>query len=82
MQHSYTTGGQVEKICMIVVVGVTGAGKSYFINSVAGKKVVDVGDDLAACKLQSTVQSTELTNIQAPKNVPRFRLQLAKQKFS
>lgn len=35
---------------MVVVVGVTGAGKSYFINSVAGKKVVDVGDDLAACK--------------------------------
>lgn len=50
MSAPYANGVSQEKIYMVVVVGVTGAGKSYFINSVAGKKVVDVGDDLAACK--------------------------------
>ena len=34
---------------MIVVMGVTGAGKSYFINQLAGKEVVQEGPDLESC---------------------------------
>lgn len=36
---------------MVVVMGVTGAGKSYFINQLAGKAVVREGLDLDSCKL-------------------------------
>ena len=35
---------------MILVMGVTGAGKSYFINQLAGKKLVQEGPDLESCK--------------------------------
>jgi predicted GTPase len=35
---------------MIVVMGVTGAGKSYFINQLAGKDVVQEGADLDSCQ--------------------------------
>ncbi|KAF2034235.1 P-loop containing nucleoside triphosphate hydrolase protein, partial [Setomelanomma holmii] len=34
---------------MIVVMGVTGAGKSYFINQLAGKEVVQEGSSLDSC---------------------------------
>lgn len=34
---------------MIVLMGVTGAGKSYFINQLAGQKVVEEGPDLDSC---------------------------------
>jgi predicted GTPase len=37
---------------MIVVMGVTGAGKSYFINSLAGRPVVEVGNTLDPCMSQ------------------------------
>lgn len=36
---------------MIIVMGVTGAGKSYFINKLAGKDVVREGADLESCRL-------------------------------
>lgn len=39
-----------EEESMIVVMGVTGAGKSYFINQLAGKEVVKEGPDLESCK--------------------------------
>lgn len=35
---------------MIVVVGVTGSGKSYFINRLAGKEIVEEGGKLSSCK--------------------------------
>ncbi|KAH7081490.1 P-loop containing nucleoside triphosphate hydrolase protein [Paraphoma chrysanthemicola] len=42
------TGAQVVP-SMIVVMGVTGAGKSHFINQLAGKKVVQEGAELDSC---------------------------------
>ncbi|ORY19538.1 P-loop containing nucleoside triphosphate hydrolase protein [Clohesyomyces aquaticus] len=54
---------------MIVVVGVTGAGKSYFINTVAGKKVVPEGNDLASCKCAAvpvTVGRTKVLLVDTP----------------
>lgn len=35
---------------MIVVMGVTGSGKSYLINRLAGKEVVAEGEDIYSCK--------------------------------
>lgn len=35
---------------MVVVMGVTGAGKSYYINKLAGKEVVKEGPDLESCE--------------------------------
>ena len=42
---------QDEAPSMIVVMGVTGAGKSHFINQLAGKEVVQEGADLDSCEL-------------------------------
>ncbi|OAG21716.1 P-loop containing nucleoside triphosphate hydrolase protein, partial [Alternaria alternata] len=44
---------------MILVMGVTGAGKSYFINQLAGSKVVEEGDSLDSC-----TQSCQLVPVQ------------------
>ena len=44
-----------ESPSMVVVMGVTGAGKSYYINKLAGKEVVKEGPDLESCKLGSLV---------------------------
>ena len=41
--------GLEEKLCMVVIMGVTGAGKSHFINKLAGKKITAEGDSLHAC---------------------------------
>jgi ABC-type uncharacterized transport system ATPase component len=38
-----------QRLGMIVVMGVTGAGKSHFINSLAGQTVVEEGPDLESC---------------------------------
>ncbi|MCJ1471208.1 gTPase, IMAP member 8 [Pseudocyphellaria aurata] len=38
-----------DSLSMIVVMGVTGSGKSYFINQLAGNDVVKTGDDLHSC---------------------------------
>ena len=35
---------------MILVMGVTGSGKSYFINKLAGRDVVETGGKLKSCK--------------------------------
>ena len=35
---------------MILVMGVTGSGKSYFINKLAGGDVVETGGDLKSCQ--------------------------------
>lgn len=35
---------------MIVVMGVTGSGKSHFINQMAGREVVQEGASLHSCK--------------------------------
>lgn len=39
-----------DSLSMILVMGVTGSGKSYFINKLAGGNVVETGDDLHSCK--------------------------------
>lgn len=39
---------------MILVMGVTGAGKSFFINKLAGGDVVEVGSRLNACMILMT----------------------------
>lgn len=44
----------VENLSMMIVMGVTGAGKSYFINQLAGKKVVEEGAQLDSCKFKDT----------------------------
>lgn len=52
--HRYSAGkmtfGNQEKLGMIVVMGVTGAGKSYLINKLAGRAIVDEGATLDPCK--------------------------------
>lgn len=35
---------------MILIMGVTGAGKSYFINQLAGRTLVEEGADLESCR--------------------------------
>jgi ABC-type uncharacterized transport system ATPase component len=42
--------GQQDAASMIVVMGVTGAGKSYFVNQLAGRKVVEEGSNLDCCE--------------------------------
>lgn len=39
-----------DVLSMILVMGVTGSGKSYFINKLADGNVVKTGDDLHSCK--------------------------------
>lgn len=39
-----------QQLSMVVMMGVTGAGKSYFINTLGGKNIVEEGSDLNSCK--------------------------------
>ena len=39
-----------DVLSMILVMGVTGAGKSYFINKLADENVAKTGGDLKSCK--------------------------------
>ena len=39
-----------DVLSMILVMGVTGAGKSYFINSLADEEVAQTGGDLKSCE--------------------------------
>ena len=39
-----------DKLSMVVVMGNTGAGKSYLINQLAGSKVVQEGASLDSCE--------------------------------
>ena len=41
---------RADVLSMILVMGVTGSGKSYFINQLAGGDVVNTGGDLKSCK--------------------------------
>jgi ABC-type lipoprotein export system ATPase subunit len=43
------TDASQEKLSMVVVMGVTGSGKSYFINHLAGREVVQEGSTLDSC---------------------------------
>ena len=40
-----------DVLSMILVMGVTGAGKSYFINKLADDDVAKTGGDLKSCEL-------------------------------
>ncbi|KAI0118626.1 P-loop containing nucleoside triphosphate hydrolase protein [Nemania sp. FL0031] len=55
--------GQV--LPMIMVMGVTGAGKSYFINQMAGRKVVQEGTSLQSCTQHCTVVPISVGSIKA-----------------
>jgi predicted GTPase len=46
-----------QNASMILVMGVTGSGKSFLINKLAGKEVVAVGGSLNSCKEQVTLSS-------------------------
>ncbi|KAK0707695.1 P-loop containing nucleoside triphosphate hydrolase protein [Lasiosphaeris hirsuta] len=48
---SFISSEQKKDVSMVVVMGVTGAGKSNFINTLAGKEVTEEGDSLYACTL-------------------------------
>lgn len=39
-----------DSLHMILIMGVTGSGKSHFINTLAGRTVVQEGDRLDSCK--------------------------------
>lgn len=41
-----------QNASLILVMGVTGAGKSYFINKLAGEEIVKVGSSLSSCELR------------------------------
>jgi septin family protein len=49
---------------MILVMGVTGSGKSYFINQLAGKKVVGESDLLDSCKFNLNISTGKSFNFQ------------------
>jgi GTPase SAR1 family protein len=57
------TSDDVSSIPMIVVMGVTGAGKSYFINSLAGRTVVKIGNTLDPCMFPRYYRSKYSTNV-------------------
>lgn len=38
-----------DVLSMVLVMGITGAGKSYFINKLAGGEVAPTGADLRSC---------------------------------
>jgi len=59
---------QQDAASMIVVMGVTGAGKSYFVNQLAGKSVVEEGADLDPCKWQPYRNSCSSNTFQAQMN--------------
>ena len=67
---------------MILVMGVTGAGKSYFINQLAGKKLVQEGPDLESCKHPHTPRAITFQFDQAHRNAKWFQRLLAAAKCS
>ncbi|KAI0517988.1 P-loop containing nucleoside triphosphate hydrolase protein [Xylaria bambusicola] len=50
---------------MIMVMGVTGAGKSYFINQMAGKNIVEEGASLNSCTQQCTMVPISVGSLKA-----------------
>ncbi|KAK7739030.1 hypothetical protein SLS53_005928 [Cytospora paraplurivora] len=44
-----TANHNAAELSMILVMGITGSGKSYFINRLSGQKIVDEGADLTSC---------------------------------
>ena len=52
-----------DVLSMILVMGVTGSGKSFFINKLAGGDVVETGGDLKSCKLLMRPESFNAPNL-------------------
>ncbi|KAJ8123974.1 hypothetical protein ONZ43_g198 [Nemania bipapillata] len=50
---------------MIMVMGVTGAGKSYFINQMAGERVVEEGASLKSCTQHCTMVPISVGSVKA-----------------
>lgn len=70
---------EAQKLDMILVTGVTGAGKSYFINQLAGREVVEEGRDLKSCKptkafVTPNLFSTTITNNAPPQGTQKCRM--------
>ena len=63
-----------ENASLILMMGVTGAGKSYFINQLAGKVVVKEGHDLASCMQYKCDCYTYTNRPQKVHNSPRSYL--------
>ncbi|KAH8734131.1 hypothetical protein BGZ61DRAFT_491554 [Ilyonectria robusta] len=53
---------RVNGMSMVVVMGVTGSGKSYLINKLAGREVVKEGADLEACTQECQMIPVDLGN--------------------
>jgi hypothetical protein len=58
---------------MVVVMGVTGAGKSYFINQLAGKEVVQESSNLDSCKRILLYDCAPSKSAKAHKSVSLYR---------
>lgn len=56
----YVDNSQPSDASMILVMGVTGSGKSHFINQLAGKNVVEESAKLYSCRTLGTSCETEL----------------------
>ena len=52
--------GTEDVLSMVLVMGITGAGKSYFINKLAGREVVRTGADLRSCTALLIVHSIKI----------------------
>lgn len=55
-----TAHNEADGLSMIVVMGVTGAGKSHFINQLAGSEIVKEGKDLQSCQYLQTQRHLSL----------------------
>jgi len=67
---------------MVLVMGITGSGKSYFVNRLKDGAVLE-GDTLESCKSETTFVLLEIRNadasVKAPQIAKSSRLELAKQ---
>jgi translation initiation factor RLI1 len=74
--------GKCDAPSMVVVMGVTGAGKSYFINQLAGKEVVQEGSNLDSCKQLHLYDCAPSKSAKAHKSVSLYRRLLVTAKCS
>ena len=49
-----------DVLSMVLVMGITGAGKSYFINKLAGDEIARTGADLRSCTASVILRSIKI----------------------